>query len=172
MKWFRNLIEKLRELINGKFEDYPVPEWPEPYRMKDIYEGKDVEISFGSDFIDDRYENRIFFDIDATDEMNYSKGYRKVLINGLEHVSGDVIKMNNKTIYAILKGLNIGRHAFRMDIVSYEPCGKNVKHKHVRTIYDINIIERQKPDYSRQDNQENLIVDVQVTKDDGKKKKK
>lgn len=172
MKWFKKLIEKIRELMYGKYEDYPVPAWPEPYRMRDMYEGSDVEISFGSDFIDDRYENRIFFDLDATDEMSYSKGYRKVLINGSEHVSGDVIKMDNKTIYATLKGLNLGRHAFRMDIVAYEPWGKKeFKHKHVRTIYDINIVKKTPMDNSQLDYQEDLIVDVHVTKDKDEKNK-
>lgn len=146
-KWLKKLWEKIKAWCGPHFEELPPPPWPTPYILPTIKEGKRTGFGFSNNYIDIKKENRLFFDINATEEMDYDNPVRDVMmeVNGVEHYSGDIIPLTDQSVEMYISGLKAGHYIIRTDLVEYIPVhlgGKEfMAHHHVKCIYDLTVEE-------------------------------
>lgn len=166
------LWEKIKDLFGCHFEDNPVPEWPEtPFILPNITEGSSTRFGLSNNYINPKNENRIFFDLDNKEEMNYDNPQKDFKIEVIDemHASGDIVPLTGQSIEMEIFDLKKGTHLFRVDLVEYIPVCDTYAHHHVKAIYQVTVNEK------KQDNHEvsetNEIVDVQVTKKNKKANK-
>lgn len=162
------LWEKIKDLFGCHFEDNPIPEWPTPYILPDVIEGNITRFGLSNNYINPKNENRIFFDLNAKEEMDYDNPQKdfKIEVANETHSSGDIIPLTGQSIEMEVFGLQKGLHLFRVDLVEYIPVCDTFAHHHVKAIYQINVIEKKE---SKPDDQ---IVEVQVTKVKNPRKRK
>lgn len=141
------LWKKIKDLFGCHFEDNPVPEWPStPTILPDVIEGNSTRFGLSNNYINPNNENRIFFDLDNNEEMEYDNPQPEFKIEaaGEMHFSGDVVKLNGQSIEMEVFDLKKGTHLFRVDLVEYIPVCDTYAHHHVKAVFQINVINKKK----------------------------